>query len=86
MDGRFLQTSMTFARKVNDARPDVDCGGGGGLAGPRTLTAGNNVQMCDGSVRYFGQSVQSIGSAAAPPVLYLLCNRFDMQAFNMPQQ
>jgi prepilin-type N-terminal cleavage/methylation domain-containing protein len=48
--------------------------------------AGAHIALCDGSVRYFGQSVQSIGSAAAPPVLYLLCNRFDMQAFNMPQQ
>ena len=58
MDGRFLQASMTFTRKVNDARPDVDCGGEGGLAGPRTLTGGNNVGMCDGSVRFVSKSVE----------------------------
>jgi prepilin-type N-terminal cleavage/methylation domain-containing protein len=48
--------------------------------------AGAHIALCDGSVRYFGQSVQAIGSATAPPVLYLLCNRFDMQSFSMPGQ
>jgi prepilin-type N-terminal cleavage/methylation domain-containing protein len=48
--------------------------------------AGAHIALCDGSVRYFGQSVQSIGSASAPPVLYLVCNRFDMQVFSLPSQ
>jgi prepilin-type N-terminal cleavage/methylation domain-containing protein len=48
--------------------------------------AGAQIALCDGSVRYLGQSIQSIGSATALPVLYLLCNRFDMQGFALPQQ
>jgi prepilin-type N-terminal cleavage/methylation domain-containing protein len=48
--------------------------------------AGAHIALCDGSVRYFGQSVQAIGSATALPVLYLICNRFDMQSFSMPGQ
>jgi len=46
--------------------------------------AGAHIALCDGSVRYFSDSVQSIGSGTALPVLYLLCNRFDMQKFSMP--
>lgn len=51
MDGRFLQGTFTATRVVNDARPDVDCGGQGGLSGPRTLTEATNVLLADGSVR-----------------------------------
>jgi prepilin-type N-terminal cleavage/methylation domain-containing protein len=46
--------------------------------------SGAQIALCDGSVRYFNQSIQSIGSAAALPVLYKLCNRADQQAFSMP--
>jgi prepilin-type processing-associated H-X9-DG protein len=57
---------------------------------PGDISSGHNsgahIALCDGSVRYFNQSIQSIGSGTALPVLYLLCNRFDMQAFSMPQQ
>jgi hypothetical protein len=51
MDGRFLQGTFTGTRSANDDKPDVDCGGDGGLSGLRSL--GNVVQVGfgDGSVR-----------------------------------
>jgi prepilin-type processing-associated H-X9-DG protein len=52
MDGRFLQGTFTGTRVLNDEKPDVDCGGAGGLSGLRGLNKGVNVAMCDGSVRY----------------------------------
>jgi type II secretory pathway pseudopilin PulG len=51
MDGRFLQGTFTAARVPNDARPDVDCGGAGGLSALRTYQDTVNVAICDGSVR-----------------------------------
>jgi prepilin-type N-terminal cleavage/methylation domain-containing protein len=48
--------------------------------------AGAQVALADGSVRYVSQSIQAIGSATALPVLYLLCNRSDLQVFSLPQQ
>ena len=57
MDGRFLQATINGARKVNDARPDVDCGGEGGLSGARTLGNSINVGLCDGSVRSVSTSI-----------------------------
>jgi prepilin-type processing-associated H-X9-DG protein len=52
IDGRFLKGTFTGTHKINDPRPDVDCGGEGGLSGLRSLADGANVGMCDGSVRY----------------------------------
>jgi hypothetical protein len=52
MDGRFLQGTINAGRKPNDASPDVDCGGEGGLAGPRSRNDRMPVAMCDGSVRF----------------------------------
>ncbi len=57
MDGRFLQTIFTGTRTLNDEKPDVDCGGVGGLSGLRGLTNGNNIGMCDGSVRFITNKV-----------------------------
>jgi prepilin-type processing-associated H-X9-DG protein len=57
MDGRFLQASLTGTRAVNDSRPDVDCGGEGGLSAARTSLSGVNVLFCDGSVRMVSTSV-----------------------------
>src|SRR5262249_49795632 len=37
LDGRFLQGTFTGTRMLNDARPDVDCGGAGGLSALRSL-------------------------------------------------
>src|SRR5262249_37527052 len=55
MDGRFLQSTINLTRSFNDDKPDVDCGGEGGLAGPRSLREqGTNVLLGDGSVRFTG--------------------------------
>jgi prepilin-type processing-associated H-X9-DG protein len=51
MDGRFLQGTFTATRKLNDPRPDVSCGGAGGLSALRSLNVQVNVLFCDGSVR-----------------------------------
>jgi type II secretory pathway pseudopilin PulG len=51
MDGRFLQGTFTATRVPNDAKPDVDCGGIGGLSGLRSFQATVNIGLCDGSVR-----------------------------------
>jgi Tfp pilus assembly protein PilE len=52
MDGRFLQGTFTATRVLNDEKPDVDCGGAGGLSGLRGVTDGTNIALCDGSVRF----------------------------------
>ncbi len=52
MDGRFLQGTFTATRSINDEKPDVDCGGVGGLSALRGLQQGSNVALCDGSVRF----------------------------------
>ena len=57
MDGRFLQGTFTGTRVLNDSRPDVNCGGAGGLSGLRSLDKGANVAFCDGSVRYLGGNI-----------------------------
>ena len=52
MDGRFLQGMFTGTRVANDEKPDVDCGGVGGLSALRSMPGTPvNVGMCDGSVR-----------------------------------
>jgi hypothetical protein len=51
MDGRFLQGTYTSTLRLNDERPDVDCGGGGGLSALRTLGGDVQIALCDGSVR-----------------------------------
>jgi prepilin-type processing-associated H-X9-DG protein len=57
MDGRFLQSTINLTRPFNDEKPDVDCGGEGGLATPRSERGGTNVGMADGSVRWLSTSV-----------------------------
>jgi prepilin-type processing-associated H-X9-DG protein len=52
MDGRFLQGTFTATRVLNDEKPDVNCGGAGGLSGLRGINKGANIAMCDGSVRF----------------------------------
>jgi type II secretory pathway pseudopilin PulG len=58
MDGRFLQGTFSGNRTLNDARPDVSCGGLGGLSGLRSLERITNVAMCDGSARVISQDVK----------------------------
>jgi hypothetical protein len=57
LDGRFLQGTFTGSRKMNDPKPDVSCGGAGGLSGLRSLSPTTNIGLCDGSVRSVSQSV-----------------------------
>jgi hypothetical protein len=57
MDGRFLQGTYTATRTLNDSKPDVNCGGVGGLSGLRSLTDGVNVALCDGSVRHVNKKM-----------------------------
>src|SRR5262249_29010847 len=49
IEGKFLYGTFTGTRKINDGRPDVDCGGTGGLSALRSVHKGVNVAMCDGS-------------------------------------
>jgi type II secretory pathway pseudopilin PulG len=51
MDGRFLQGTFNGKLKLNDERPDVSCGGEGGVSTLRSLTDDVLVGMADGSVR-----------------------------------
>jgi type II secretory pathway pseudopilin PulG len=51
IDGRFLQTTLTGTRLANDSRPDVSCGGAGGLSGLRSMERTVDILLCDGSVR-----------------------------------
>ena len=44
MDGRFLQGTFTGTRTINDDKPDVNCGGIGGLSALRSVdTDGVNI-------------------------------------------
>jgi len=56
IEGRFLQATTTVTRGFNSTKPDVDCGGAGGHAAPRSLLPGTQVAMADGSVRMVSSS------------------------------
>jgi type II secretory pathway pseudopilin PulG len=51
IDGRFLQGTFTGTRAPSDSRPDVNCGGAGGLSAARSMERVNLIALCDGSVR-----------------------------------
>jgi type II secretory pathway pseudopilin PulG len=51
MDGRFLQGTFNGKLKLNDERPDVNCGGEGGVSTLRSLTDDIPIGLADGSVR-----------------------------------
>jgi type II secretory pathway pseudopilin PulG len=57
IDGRFLQGTANARLKFNDDKPDVNCGGAGGVSGVRTAQRGTSVGMADGSVRFISASV-----------------------------
>jgi prepilin-type processing-associated H-X9-DG protein len=57
MDGHFLQGTFTATRKFNDDKPDVNCGGSGGLSSLRNPGNGSNIAMGDGSVRFVSEKV-----------------------------
>ena len=58
IDGRFLQGTFTGTRVLNDERPDVSCGGAGGLSALRGFRDYTNIAMCDGSVRSISKQVK----------------------------
>jgi Tfp pilus assembly protein PilE len=58
IDGRFLQGTFTGTRVLNDARPDVSCGGAGGLSALRSLRGYANIGMADGAVRVISKEVK----------------------------
>lgn len=51
MDGRFLMGTFNGQLQPNDMRPDVNCGGAGGVSALRTLSNVVQIGMCDGSSR-----------------------------------
>lgn len=51
MDGRFLMGTCNGQLQPNDTRPDVSCGGAGGVSGLRSLAKIVNVALGDGSAR-----------------------------------
>src|SRR6185437_15367193 len=57
MDGRFLQGTFNGRLRLNDARPDVSCGGVSGVSTLRTFDSIVCVGMLDGSVRAVGNAV-----------------------------
>ena len=58
MDGRFLQGTFTATRVMNDPKPDVNCGGLGGLSGVRSQGGLNAVAFADGSVRMIKETAE----------------------------
>ena len=58
IDGRFLQGTFTGTRALNDPRPDVSCGGEGGLSALRNVRDYTNIGMADGSVRIIRKEVK----------------------------
>jgi hypothetical protein len=71
MDGKFLSGTFTGTRTVNDERPDVNCGGMGGMSGPRGLDS-VWILLGDGSVR-------RLSSKVPLNVIQLLANTNDGQ-------
>jgi type II secretory pathway pseudopilin PulG len=60
MDGQFLQGTWNATRGFNDTRPDVSCGGAGGLSGLRSMQSGTSVLFGDGSVRFVSGTVKFV--------------------------
>lgn len=57
MDGRFLQGTFNGKLRPNDERPDVSCGGVGGVSALRSFGGLVQVGMLDGSVRAVDRKV-----------------------------
>jgi Tfp pilus assembly protein PilE len=58
MEGRFLQTTCNATLPIGSSKPDVDCGGEGGLFAARAVTNMVQVALCDGSVRSVSPGVK----------------------------
>ncbi len=65
MNGRFLQGTFNGRLAVNDAKPDVDCAGLGGVSSLRGTMDGVNVAVCDGSVRFVSSNISLVTWRAA---------------------
>jgi Tfp pilus assembly protein PilE len=57
MDGRFLQGTFNGRLVLNDKRPDVSCGGVGGVSALRSFDDYVFVAICDGSVRVVNSGI-----------------------------
>ena len=57
MDGRFLEGTFNTRLKLNDERPDVSCGGLGGVSSMRSFQPGVVAAICDGSVRFVSNGI-----------------------------
>jgi type II secretory pathway pseudopilin PulG len=60
IDGRFLRATTNATRGMLDPKPDVDCGGEGGLAGIRAAGESAPAGMCDGSVYWISPKIKLI--------------------------
>ncbi len=58
IDGRFLQTTTTATLPIGSSKPDVDCGGEGGLSAARQMSNVVQVALCDGSVRAVSPAIK----------------------------
>jgi type II secretory pathway pseudopilin PulG len=65
MDGRFLMGTANGELRPNDKRPDVTCGGAGGVSSLRSYHSWVNVGLCDGSVRTVSNSISEATWKAA---------------------
>jgi Tfp pilus assembly protein PilE len=65
MDGRFLQGTFNGQLQPNDERPDVSCGGAGGVSALRNLHDYVLVGLGDGSVRTVAQKISETTWRAA---------------------
>jgi hypothetical protein len=52
LDGRFMQGTITITRPLNSPKPDVDCGGEGGMSAMRSSVRTIQIVMCDGSGKF----------------------------------
>jgi type II secretory pathway pseudopilin PulG len=68
IDGRFLQGTFNTMLTPNDERPDVSCGGAGGVSSLRSEVPTVQVGLCDGSVR-------SVTAKVKPAVWQALATR-----------
>ncbi len=77
IDGRFLQSTFTATRKINDSKPDVNCGGEGGLSGLRTQYHFVLISLGDGSARTLDTDLDLV-------TLNALAGRSDNKVFRLP--
>jgi Tfp pilus assembly protein PilE len=65
IDGKFLQGTFTGTLPLNDAKPDVNCAGLGGISSLRTPTITVQIGMGDGSARSMNLNVSLVTWQAA---------------------